>query len=700
MDLFSFDALALRAVEELSESDASIELERLTGDIDAHDIRYYQDDAPIISDAEYDKLRMRLEQIEQKFPQLKSAASPSLRVGAKINSSFGKVTHGTPMLSLANAFAEEDVADFLQRVRKFLGLTEAEKISVLCEPKIDGLSFSARFEHGVFVKAATRGDGEIGEDVTDNVRSIQGFPQKLLGNKFPEILEVRGEIYLSHTAFAELNKMREEKGLSLFANPRNAAAGSLRQLDARVTAERPLQYAVYAIGFVSEKFFERQEELIAALAEFGFQVNKPCVLAENLTQIMNFYHEIEAQRAKLSHDIDGVVYKIDRLDFQQRLGAVARSPRFAIAHKFPAEKAQTIIENIIIQVGRTGALTPVALLKPITVGGVVVARATLHNEDEITRKDIRVGDLVLIQRAGDVIPQVVSVIAHADSSAPFLFPENCPACGGKTLREAGEAVRRCGAGFYCSAQAKERLKHFVSKGAFDIEGLGDKQIEAFWEDGRIRSPVDIFTLQECDRDSLKPLRAKEGFGEKSAAKLLQAIEKKRKVTLDRFIVALGIRHVGEGMSKQLARHFQTAENWLSAMDLLASGDEKISAELQSQDGIGLSVIEALKEFFVDSQQAKIVREIFLHVRVDEFVAQKTDSPISGKNLVFTGSLARMSRAEAKARAEALGAKVLASVSAQTDIVVAGEDAGSKRKKAEALGVTVWDEEMWNKIALV
>lgn len=661
-----------------------------------HDALYYQQDAPEISDADYDSLRRELERLEENFPELATAESPTRSVGAAPLETFSKVRHTVPMLSLANAFSEDDVREFDARIKKFLGLSEQEQVEYVCEPKIDGLSFSARYENGQFVQGATRGDGEVGEDVTANLATI--LPLQLKGRP-PRVLEVRGEVYMSHEAFATLNEIRRAAGEPEFANPRNAAAGSLRQLDAAITAQRGLAYFMYAAGEVSSPFFTTQAELRHVLSACGFAVNKELGLrAASIDTCLDHYHVLSSRRSQLGYDIDGVVYKVNRLDWQKRLGEVARAPRWAIAHKFPAEQAITVLEDIMIQVGRTGALTPVAVLKPVNVGGVMVSRATLHNEDEIARKDIRLKDVVTIQRAGDVIPQVVKVESNkrGAESKPFVFPATCPVCGSHAVREEGEAVRRCTGGFGCEAQALERLRHFVSRAALDIEGLGEKQIAAFWQDGLIRTPADIFALP----DHAGKIAQREGWGQKSVENLLQAIERSRHVPLSRLLFALGIRHIGETTAKAIARHYGSFQAWSDAMQRIAH-DETVRAELSSIDGIGTAVVEALANYFAEPANGDIVQALSRILDVqDEAPSVQIDSPVAGKTVVFTGTLTRMTRAEAKARAEALGAKVASSVSAKTDFLVAGEDSGSKLTKAREAGVMVISEEEWLEIASV
>ncbi len=698
-----------KAVETLTEAEARAELARLAKALAAANTAYHTLDAPEISDAEYDALKRRNLAIEARFPWLKRADSPSDQVGASVAEGFGKVTHRVRMLSLENAFAAEDVVEFVDRVRKFLGLAEDAVVRFTAEPKIDGLSLSLRYEQGVLIQAATRGDGEVGEDVTQNARTIADIPQRLTGA--PDVLEVRGEVYMSHADFAALNDRQAAAGEKTFANPRNAAAGSLRQLDARITASRPLRFFAYAWGELSEPLAATQFEAIARLAALGFPTNPLTTLCDGPEALLAEYRRIEALRATLGYDIDGVVYKVNDLALQARLGFRSSTPRWAIAHKFPAELAWTELLGIDIQVGRTGALSPVARLKPVTVGGVVVSNATLHNEDYIAGrdsrgepirggKDIRVGDWVQVYRAGDVIPKVadVDLSRRKDGAQPFVFPKFCPECGSPAHREDGDSVRRCTGGLICPAQAVERLKHFVSRGAFDIEGLGAKQIELFYRDPilPVKTPADIFTLAARDAaNPLQKLKNREGFGEVSVAKLFAAIEARRTIPLDRLIYALGIRHIGETSSSLLARHYGTWEAFITAIDRARDQTGPEWEELIAIDGIGVvsarALVDALRP--ENAERAEIDRLVgFLTVL--PVAAAASDSPVAGKTVVFTGTLEKMTRAEAKARAEALGAKVAGSVSARTDLVVAGPGAGSKAKDAERLGVEIIDEDAW------
>ena len=681
-----------KAEASLSPIEAHAEYHRLADEIAAHDKRYHQDDAPTISDAAYDALRRRLEALEEEFPTLKGQAAASRQVGAKPLEKFGKVKHRVPMLSLANVFTDEEAGEFVERVRRFLDWPHDKAIAFTAEPKIDGLSCSLRYENGELVVAATRGDGEEGENVTANVRTIKAIPHQLKGD-VPSVLEVRGEIYMDKTAFAALNARQEADGKPVFANPRNAAAGSLRQLDPAVTASRPLHFFAYAWGDIDGDMpAETQHGMVAAFKRMGFPTNPLMKRCETIDDMIAVYRAIEAQRASLPYDIDGVVYKVDVLALQRRLGFISRSPRWATAHKFPAEKATTTLLDIDIQVGRTGALTPVAKLEPVTVGGVVVSNATLHNEDEIARKDVRIGDTVIIQRAGDVIPQILGFVPEQrpKSAKPYQFPTSCPICGSHAVREADpktgelEAVRRCTGGLICPAQAMERLRHFVSRDAFDIEGLGEKQIEAFYRDGIIARPQDIFTLEARDARSLKKLKDREGMGETSARNLFAAIAARRTIALNRFIYALGIRHVGETNAKILARHFRSVEKLRDAT----------ADELTAIEGIGPVVAGSITDFFGEEHNREVVTALLAEVTPEAPEAVATDSPVAGKTIVFTGALERMSRDEAKAMAEALGAKVSGSVSKKTDLVVAGPGAGSKLADARKHNVEVIDEDEW------
>jgi len=674
----------------------------LAREVERHNALYYQQDNPEISDAEYDEMFRELQALEAAHPELITPDSPTQKVGAAPLETFAKVKHKMPMLSLNNAFDEEDVREWEERNRRFLKLSEAEEIEYVCELKIDGLSFSARYENGNFVQGITRGDGEVGENITANLATI--LPGSLNGNP-PDILEVRGEVYMTHDAFGKLNEQRKAEEEPEFANPRNAAAGSLRQLDANITAGRGLNYCVYAWGEVSKPLSETQYESIQTLRRFGFdtffslkmgqdEFRHYIFTASSINEMMDFYRERFEQRSRMNLDIDGIVYKVNRLDWQEKLGTVGRAPRWAIAHKFPAEQAKTVIEKIEIQVGRTGTLTPVARLKPVTVGGVVVSNATLHNEDEIARKDVRVGDTVVVQRAGDVIPQIVEVdLSKRPAGAkPYAYPDHCPVCGSLAVREPGEAARRCTGGLQCEAQLVERLRHFVSRGAMDIEGLGEKQITAFWQDGLIRDVVDIFHL----KDKAADIEAREGWGKKSMENLMAAIEKSRRVGLAKFIYALGIRHVGEITAKLLAKHYESYANWVSAMRQLPEGGEAL-VTLDNIDGIGPKVAGAIADFFREPHNAQIVEKLGAVLQIQDAEKFAADSAVAGKTVVFTGTLAKLSRDAAKAQAERLGAKVASSVSSKTDYVIVGEDAGSKAKKAKELGVAMLTEDEWLKM---
>jgi len=671
----------------------------LAVEIRIHDDAYYKQDAPTVSDAKYDALRKRLLAIEAKFPELATKDSPSQHVGAKPSGRFGKITHSVPMLSLDNAFDEGDVKDFAARVRRFLNMAEDAPLAFTAEPKIDGLSASIRYEHGKLVKAATRGDGRIGEDITANIRTLKDVPETLTGSGWPDVLEVRGEVYIDHEDFAAMNAAQEHAGKEPYKNPRNAAAGSLRQIDPRITANRPLKFYAYAWGEMSAPIADTQMDAVLAFKRWGFNVNDLMRVFNNADDMIAHYKQIETDRSSLGYDIDGVVYKVNDLALQERLGFVSRAPRWAVAHKFPAEKATTIIEAIDVQVGRTGALTPVARLKPVTVGGVVVSNATLHNEDEIKRLDVRVGDSVEIQRAGDVIPQVLRVLDgdRARRPDPFTLPKSCPVCGANAVREVDEkgnrdVIRRCTNGLQCPAQAIESLKHFVSRRAYDIDGMGIKQIEAFYEKGLVLEPAHIFTLEA--RNGEIKLETWEGWGEQSVANLFAAINARRQIEFVRFLYGFGIRHVGHGNSTLVARHYLSFDIFLSAVQKMVQGDDDALAELLSIDGVGEACASALVGFFKSPQNMQVVNELLAQVTVIDAEAPSTDSPVAGKTVVFTGKLELMSRDEAKAKAQSLGAKVSGSVSGKTDYLVAGPGAGSKLKKAESLGVKVLSEAEW------
>jgi DNA ligase (NAD+) len=694
-----------RPVDALSEAEAGAELARLAAEILHHDQLYHAKDAPEISDAAYDELRRRNAAIEARFPGLVRADSPSRRVGAAPAAGFAKVTHSTPMLSLENAFAEEDVRDFFTGVRNFfrrpedLALVAEDKVEVMAEPKIDGLSAALRYERGRLVLGATRGDGVTGEDVTANIRTLASVPPALGGRDWPEILEIRGEVYMERAGFFAVNTEREAAGEPVFANPRNVAAGSLRQLDPAITARRPLKFFAYAWGEASQPFARTHEEALARFREWGFSVNEHSRLCRGVDAVLAYYCDIAEHRAALPYDIDGVVYKINDLALQNRLGMRSRAPRWALAHKFAAEQAQTVIRGIMITVGRQGALTPTAILEPITVGGVVVQRATLHNADEIARKDVRIGDTVIVQRAGDVIPQIVRVVLdrRPPDAEPYKFPEKCPVCDSIAVREEGMAVWRCSGGLICAAQAVERLKHFVARDCFDIEGLGDKHISEFWEDGLIRQPGDIFRLKA------EIIAQREGWGAVSAGKLIAAIDERRTIALDRFINALGIPQVGQATARLLARHYRSLAQWRREMEAAAGdhhSESSARADLLDVHGIGKDMAADIIGFFAEPHNRAILDDLAGEVQVLDYQApaQLTASPLAGKTIVFTGSLTAMTRSEAKARAEALGANVASSVSSKTDYVVIGADAGSKATRAASLGVTTLDEAAWLELA--
>jgi DNA ligase (NAD+) len=707
------------SVTELSDKQAEKELERLSAEIQYHDQRYYNEDDPLITDAEYDALKRRLIAVEQR--EKGDLFAPSRTVGAVPAKGLGKIIHNVPMPSINDAFSNEDIVDFAARVRRFLSMKDDAELVFTAEPKIDGLSASLRYEHGEFKRGATRGDGTEGEDITANLRTLKDIPQRLRG-KPPEVLEVRGEIYMTHKDFVALNKRQEEKGEKIFANPRNSAAGSVRLLDPSITASRPLNFFAYTWGEVSARPAKTQWDMLKAFKTYGFQVNPLFRRCKTTDELLEFYRDVEAKRADLGYDIDGVVYKVDDLELQNRLGYASRRPRWAIAHKFPAEQAETILEGIDIQVGRTGKLAPVARLKPVTVGGVVVSNATLHNEDEIARKDVRIGDTVVVQRAGDVIPQIVRAILEKRprGAKPYEFPKKCPACGSHAVREVDEKTgkedvdRRCTGGLICPAQAVERLKHFVSRDAFDIEGLGETYIELFHENGLLKEPADIFALtrqaervskllaehraglsaERREKEGKEPVKKKakkdEEKEDKVVENLIASIDRRRELGLDRFINALGIRHVGETTAKLIARNFHTLDAFVEAME----SDHAI-ADLDAIEGVGETVAEAIKNFFDEPHNRALLKHLAKEVAVTEIATPAASgSPVAGKTVVFTGTLEKMTRHEAKARAEALGAKVASSVSKKTDLVVAGPGAGSKLAEAQKFGVKVIDEDGW------
>jgi DNA ligase (NAD+) len=710
------ETLRQKPVDQLAAEEGRVEHESLGHELAEHDERYHGQDAPIISDAEYDALRRRYEDLEARFPELATAQSLTRKVGARAAEKFAKVRHRVPMLSLANAFSDEEVHDFVARIRRFLGLGEERELTFSAEPKIDGLSLSLRYEGGRLVTAATRGDGAEGEDVTANARTVKDIPQTLKGD-VPEVCEIRGEVYLTHADFAEINRRQEAAGKAPFANPRNSAAGSLRQLDASITAARPLKFFAYAWGEMSALPARTHLGMVEKFAAWGFKTNpltKPC---SSVDELLAHHRTIESERANLGYDIDGVVYKVDDLALQERLGFVSRAPRWALAHKFAAQQATTVLEGIEINVGRTGSLNPLARLRAVTVGGVVVTSATLHNEDYIRGVgsngepirngiDIRVGDTVIVQRAGDVIPKVLDVVLdkRPPDSKPYAFPTTCPACGSNAVREVNprtgkeDSVRRCTGGLICPAQARERLKHFVSRNAFDIEGLGAQRIDEFFDAGLIKTPQDIFTLQARDAQSLMRLKDREGWGGTSAQNLFAAIAARRSIEINRFIYALGIPHIGETSARLLARHFGSFEALRDTARAAADRDSEAYRELTSIGGIGDVVADAIVEFFKEEHNDAIVNALLAELDLQPIEAVASSSPVAGKTVVFTGSLEQMTRDEAKAMAERLGAKVSGSVSKRTDIVVAGPGAGSKLDKAQEFGVTVMDENGW--LALV
>ena len=700
------------SVADLTEAQAKAELKRLAAEIAAHDKRYYQQDAPTVTDAEYDALRRRNAAIETRFPELIRADSPSQRVGAAPTGKFKKVRHAVPMLSLDNAFSDEDVIDFVARIRRFLRLGNDEKIAFSAEPKIDGLSMSLRYEDGELVTAATRGDGAEGEDVTANIRTLGDVPKRLKGRNVPQVCEVRGEVYMTKHAFLSLNERQKAAGGQIFANPRNSAAGSLRQKDPAITASRPLGFFAYSWGEMSKMPADTQSGMIKWFESCGFKTNPLARICRSTEELMSFHHKIEESRSELDYDIDGVVYKVDRIDWQDRLGFVSRVPRWGIAHKFPAERAITVLKGIEIQVGRTGAFTPVGKLEPVSVGGVIVQNVTLHNEDYIKGiggggeqlrggRDLRIGDTVVVQRAGDVIPQIVDVVADKPrGKEKYQFPTRCP-CPLKTkvMREetaTGEegARARCTGEFACPYQKIQHLMLFVSRRAFDIEGLGEKQIELFFDKEWVKEPADIFTLEKKHRSDLLE---QEGFGETSVRNLFNAIEARRKIALDRFIYALGIRHLGETTALALARGYGSWKAFHDAALKIAKDDADVAGEMDALDQIGDTVIEAVKAYFGESHNRGVVERLTKQITILDAEKPKTNTAVAGKTVVFTGALEKMTREEAKAQAERLGAKTAGSVSRKTDYVVAGPGAGSKLADAKKLGVTVLTEDEWLKL---
>lgn len=676
-----------KSVEQLSGSEAKLELKRLADLLRLHNKQYYEKNSPTITDSEYDKLFQRHLKIEQLFPEMISKDSPT-QIIYPVVSKFAKIAHSKPMLSLSNGFSEEDINEFIQKVQRFLGINYFPEIC--CEAKIDGLSFSAMFEGGKLIYASTRGDGNIGEDITANIKQVIDFPKQINSNAK---LDVRGEVYMSHEDFYKLNEINKDEP---FANPRNAAAGSLRQLDSRITASRNLNYFVYAVG-ESELNFGSQKELLDGLSSLGFKINPNYQICKSLQEIIEFYKEVENSRSHLSFDIDGVVYKINDIILQERLGFVGRNPRWAIAHKFPAENAVTKLLNIIVQVGRTGALTPVAELEPINVGGVLVSRASLHNQDEIDRKDIRIGDMVIVQRAGDVIPQIteVKMDLRVGTLDKFYLPSNCPSCGFIVVRELEEAVTRCLNGLACPAQRLERLCHFVSKDSFNIDGIGSRQLEFFIEKDYVHSPVDIFNLHQ----HAKELTTYDGWGEKSVSNLLDSIEKSKCISLARFIYSLGIRSVGVVTAKLLAKNYKSFSNWYESMKKVAKNDLEAQEFLNNIDGIGNKTVFMIEEFFKDQGNCKITEQLNAIISIEGYAEEEMQTEFTGKTIIFTGSLTKMTRSEAKAKAENMGMKVLSAISKNTDYVIVGSDAGSKLTKAKELGLKILSEDDWLNVIL-
>lgn len=683
-------------INELTESDAMQELASLAKDIAYHDFLYFNKAAPEISDYDYDQLVKRNKEIEQTFPHLKRIDSPSLRVGATPSPEFQKVRHSVPMLSLDNAFSFDDIVNFLNRANRFLNMPEDTEIPLIAEPKIDGLSASLIYQNGQLILGTTRGDGVEGENITANLRTVRGIPLRLQGVNIPENVEIRGEIYLAKSDFQKVNFEREKNNQQLFANPRNAAAGSLRQLDPKITASRPLKFFAYALNALSGLYLKTQEDVLKQLEEFGFSVNPYHQYCKSLKDLKSYFRRMNEARNKLDYDIDGLVYKINDLSLQKRLGSVGKAPRHSIAHKFMAEQSETIVEDIQIQIGRTGVLTPVAHLKPVNVGGVMVARATLHNEQEILRKDIRIGDHVIIQRAGDVIPQIVKSLPHkrSEDSWGYAFPLECPSCGSQVVQKENQVAKKCPNGFNCKAQAIQRLSHFISRDAFDIDGLGERNIEKFYEAHLVTSPVDLFTLQKRDEKSLKPLHIQDGWGTQSVTNLFNAINARRRISFDRFIYALGIPQVGLLTARVLATFYVTPENFL--FDAKKLGDHQTNSyqKLLNQDGFGKSILEEISDFFNDDENQNLFQQLASILTITPYDAPQSSGKLNGKIIVFTGSLKNMSRAEAKDIAERLGAKVGSAISKNTDLVVMGTESGSKLRTAQTLGIQVIDEAAW------
>ncbi|MCH2550082.1 MAG: NAD-dependent DNA ligase LigA [Alphaproteobacteria bacterium] len=674
---------------DLSLQDATVEHSRLSAEINHHNKLYYQDSTPTITDSEYDEIFSNLISIETLFPELVTSISPTQQIGSPLVSGFTKIPHSVPMLSLDNAFKDEDISDFVDSLRRFLKLSVNEPLELVSEPKIDGLSVSLRYENHKFVRGTTRGDGNQGEDITNNLKTISEVPDQL-PKTAPKTIEIRGEVYMTKSEFQELNTYQKSLDEKTFSNPRNAAAGSLRQLNPKITATRPLRLFAYSWGEIDANLPSTHSGFLKHLEDWSFPVHPLTRVCQEVEEALAAYRAISEARQDLDHELDGVVYKVNRIDWQKRLGFRSRSPRWAIAHKFPAERAITVLQDIDIQVGRTGILTPVARLLPVKVGGVLVSNATLHNEDEIQRKDIRIGDTVVVQRAGDVIPQIVTVIEEKRPShlSPYQFPHFCPICSSKAVRIKGEVARKCTGGLICPAQAIERLKHFVSRNAFDIEGLGTKHIEAFWRSELIRDPSDVFRINE------KSLSSRDGWGEQSAKNLIEAIDSKRTITLDRFIYALGINQIGQATARLLAYTYSTLSNWRHEMNEAQNKNSESYKELVNIDGIGVSVAEDIISFVKETNNQKMLDDLEQFTSVTDFQSLTTDSPLTGKTIVFTGALEEMSRSEAKTKARELGAKVSDSISQKTDFLVIGTKAGSKAKKAHELNIRIIDEASW------
>ncbi|PIZ33378.1 MAG: DNA ligase (NAD(+)) LigA [Alphaproteobacteria bacterium CG_4_10_14_0_8_um_filter_37_21] len=683
-------------INDLTETDAQEELASLSKDIAYHDFLYFNKAAPEIPDYDYDQLVKRNKEIEQAFPHLKRVDSPSMRVGATPSPEFQKVRHSVPMLSLDNAFSFADVVNFVNRANRFLNMPEDTEIPFVAEPKIDGLSASLIYQNGQLILGTTRGDGVEGENITANLRTVRGIPLRLQGTNIPENLEIRGEVYLAKSDFQKVNLEREKNNQQPFSNPRNAAAGSLRQLDPKVTASRPLKFFAYALNALSGLYLKTQEDILKQLEEFGFSVNPHHQFCKAKKDLQLYFKRMNDKRNKLDYDIDGLVYKINDLNLQKRLGSVGKAPRHSIAHKFMAEQCETVVEDIQIQIGRTGVLTPVAHLKPVNVGGVMVARATLHNEQEIIRKDIRIDDHVIVQRAGDVIPQVVKVLPHKrlENSFVYVFPTQCPSCKSSIVQKANQVAKKCPNGFKCKAQAIQRLSHFISRDAFDIDGLGTRNIEKFYEAHLVTSPVDLFTLQKRDAKSLKPLRIQEGWGVQSVTNLFDAIRARRTISFDRFIYALGIPQIGLLTARVLATFYTTPENLLFDAKNLVDKQTQSYQKLLNQDGFGHSILEEIADFFNDDVNQDLFQQLASLLTITHYEAPQSNGKLKGKIIVFTGSLKNMSRAEAKDIAERLGAKVGSAISKNTDLVVMGAESGSKLRAAQTLGIQVVDEAAW------